>query len=294
MTRRVVWRWVGVALLLGVRGLAGPRAVLAQSENETRWSHATWVDDFNFLAANALVGGVTGGILARLHGRSFRDGFARGSVGGGVVYVGKRTAAARFSGAGFLGREVSAVGASVTRSAAYGSGMLDTLVLPVGPLRLVLTPESVARSTLRVDLQEVAWLAYGLAEDRLDLDVGRTLSAGAPVFTSASRFEAGRDGVVDGAEMGGIIVMSRNPKWDGMDRVFAHERVHVLQFDVLKTTVGQPLETWAARKLGVRDLPVVRHVDFGVGHLPLLALLVAPRRYDHRLPEVEAEFLEVR
>ncbi|MGD8319774.1 MAG: hypothetical protein PVJ02_04955 [Gemmatimonadota bacterium] len=251
------------------------------------------MDDFNFLAANALVGALTGGVLARLHGRSFAGGFTRGALGGGVAYVGKRTAAARFSGAGFLGREVNALGASITRSAAYGSGMLDTLVLPVGPLRVYLTPQDPGGTALRLDLEEAYWLVYGLAEDRLDLDLRRSFSAGASVFTSASRFK-GRDGAVDGQAVGGMIVLSRNPRWDAPARIFAHERVHILQFDFFKLTVGQPLERWAVRRLGAADLPLMERVDLGVGHLPLVYLLIDPWRYDRSPLQVEAEFLETR
>lgn len=287
------WKGRGVVLLCLVCVLAVPGSGLAQSRPDTRWSRATWVDDFNFLAANALVAAVTGGVLARLHGRSFADGFTRGALGGGVVYLGKRTAVAGFSGAGLLGREVGALGASITRSAAYGSGMLDTLVLPVGPLRVHLTPRDPGGSALRVDLEEVYWLVYGLAEDRLDLDVGRSLSAGTAVFTSASRFK-GRDGNVDGQAGGGMIVLSRNPRWDAPARIFAHERVHILQYDFLKITAGEPLERWALGRLHAANLPLVSHVDPGVGYMLPWYLLSGIWSDENNPLQFEAEFLEGR
>ncbi|MCA1789783.1 MAG: hypothetical protein LC667_07980 [Thioalkalivibrio sp.] len=72
----------------------------AYGDDERRWVGATWVDDLGFTAINAVVSGVMGGItaVARDQG-SFSDGFLQGSIGGVIVYGGKRLSAARFDGA---------------------------------------------------------------------------------------------------------------------------------------------------------------------------------------------------
>ncbi len=91
-----------------------------------------WAGEFAILSGNAVLSGVTAGVVQKLRGGSFRDGFVRGLTGGGVIYLGKRVAAERFSGAGLLGREVASLGTSMVRNASEGYGLLDDVVLPVG------------------------------------------------------------------------------------------------------------------------------------------------------------------
>ena len=164
-------REVNLSRLIGSMALlfmfvAGPCSAQSSrwSEEDRRWAFATWVDDLNFLSLNALLGGLTAGIVSHLQDGSFRDGFVGGAMGGGVAYVGKRIAAARFSGAGFLGREVTAVGGSMARNASLGVGVLDTLVLPIGPLRAFATPRALRDTRLRLNLYETAGLVYRIIE----------------------------------------------------------------------------------------------------------------------------------
>ena len=134
-----------------------------------RWRPDPGVGEVTFLGANTLIGALTGGIFQTLRGGSFADGFTRGALGGAVVYAGKRLSVERFSGAGFLGREIAAVGTSIVRNAGEGAATLRRLVLPVGPLRLYLQPKGSAVVNLKVDLYELAWLGYALAEPALTL-----------------------------------------------------------------------------------------------------------------------------
>jgi hypothetical protein len=263
---------------------------VAQLDDE-RWSQATWIDELNFLGANALIGGLSGGIVRALRGGSFADGFARGALGGGVGYVGKRTAAADFDGAGFLGREIGAVGASMTRSAAFGSGWLDTLVVPLGPLRAYVPRARPGRLGVRVDLTEAVQLVYALQEDRLDFDLVRSLSAGVPVFVSELPFRDDADEYPSGIAWPGLVVL-RGPDDDVWSSTPRHEQVHVVQFDFMRIAMGLPLEGWIADLVNVRALPLLDHVDFGVGDLPLRAL--ASEHFigrENSLIEVEAEYL---
>lgn len=274
--------------------MAGPLAaqpVLADHEDEERWARATWVDDLNFLAANALLGGLTAGISSRLRGGPFSEAFARGALGGGVTYLGKRTAAARFDGAGLLGREVGAVGASIVRNAGLGIPVLDTLVLPLGPLRAFVPTGEPARARVRVDANDVAWLVSALAHDRLTFDWGESLSAGAPVFR-ASGLLASQGDSVSGRHQAGLVLVS-DVRPVRVDDVLAHERAHVLQIDFLEIAVAYPLEDVVGRWVGLDRTPVLRALMPGLAHYPLLWPFAGLERSRSPL-EVEADFLETR
>lgn len=276
-------------VLLVVAAFACPHVAAAQHD---RWASTSWVDDLNFASVNAIIGGLTAGIASEFRGGSFREAFTGGALGGGVAYVGKRVAAARFDGAGLLGRQVGAVGASITRNASTSSGLLDSLVVPLGPVRATISPASWSRPTLRLDAHDAYWLLYGLAEDRLTLDVGRSLSAGTPVFLTDALLGSGDDWA-NGRFEGGTIVMTEHSRADLGD-VFAHERVHAIQFDFLKHSIGYPLEDWLRGALGLGGAGGLTHVLAGLGHLPVSFLLVGPWSRDARLLEVEADFLEAR
>lgn len=87
---------------------------------------------------NALLGGATAAGMRLIRGESASESwsaFWTGTLGGGVTYAGKRVAVERFGGAGFLGRELATVGGSMVRNASAGRGVLEELVLPVGPVR---------------------------------------------------------------------------------------------------------------------------------------------------------------
>lgn len=258
---------------------------------QDRWSSTSWVDDLNFASANAIIGGLTAGVASRLRGGSFTDAFAGGALGGGVTYVGKRISAARFDGAGLLGRQIGAVGVSMTRNASSSSGLLDSLVVPLGPVRATVSPSRWRRPSVRLDASETYWLLYGLAEDRLTLDAGRSLSAGAPVFTTEADLRSG--GPVNGMFVGGTIVMTHRARAD-LEDVFAHERVHVMQYDFLKHAIGYPLEDWLRTTVGIADSGIATRFLVGYAHMPLRYLLIGPWPRSSRMTEVEAEFLEAR
>lgn len=133
---------------------------------------------------------------------------------------------------------------------------------------------------------------YGLSEERLTLDWGRTLSSGAPVFRTNARLRSGGD-FVDGVMAGGTITLSRLPE-SQLDEVFAHERVHIVQRDFLKTTTGLLAEDWVRSKVGLDRAGLVDHLIAGIAYGPFDYLLfgVWGRARDFR--EVEADFLVAR
>lgn len=278
---------IGAGILLA-RVAAGATPVQAQTAShvEARWSEATWVDDLGFSAMNSVMSGLLGGVTAMLRSEgSFAGGFARGSLGGAVVYGGKRLSAARFDGAGALGRVVTSLGASLVQDA--GPGLRPRrLVIPFGPFRLHHDRDS-GDTTVRPDLTAAYWMLYGMFHPSLRLDTGRSLSAGTAVFmTDGSKLEG-----VNGVMIGGTIFIDSAPRMDIGD-VFAHERVHVAQWDHLFVSGGLSVERWFAGKVGMESL--LDHVDLGVApYIPMGVPLLIWGRASNPF-EVEADYLHTR
>jgi hypothetical protein len=169
-------------LLIGFLFAGWTAPLPAQSRSE-EWTAPQWVGDVTFVGANALMSGVSAGILQRLRGGSFRDGLARGAFGGSVQYAGKRLAAQHFDGAGLLGRQVSATGVSMVRNAADARPTFDRLLFPLGPLHLYVHLSDGVTVRPKVNLRALITLISAAAHTELRWDAGATLSAGAPCFT---------------------------------------------------------------------------------------------------------------
>ncbi len=252
--------------------------------------------DVAYLAVNGAIGGLTAGLWQELSGGSFADGFARGALGGSTVYAGKRLAAEPFFGAGLLGRGISSVGSSVVRNAADGRGLLDEVVVPVGPVRLYAGPDGITSPRVEVDLRDLYWTAYGLAEDRLSLDLGESVSSGAPVFRSSRPFQGPDAEPAGGLAQAGVVFLG--PEAASLDprdeTVLPHERVHVIQHDFVYHVWFRPLEDRLARSLPGEGLSHVLDYDLLYPGLRGLASLLGVEREFRAPGEAEAEFLETR
>lgn len=285
-----------LALLLGASIPLPGGALLAQEEPD--WATPA-LGEAAFLSLNTLLGGLTAGLHRELSGGSFGEGFARGALGGGLVYAGKRIAAEKFAGAGFLGREVAAVGTSAVRNASRGRGTFERLLLPVGPLHLYVRTGALTGAPgaagplvgIQVDLKDLYWTVYGVAERRLAFDLGASLSSGAPVFR-ADRQLRYRGAATRGLAAGGVIFLASDAA--GLrDEVLAHERAHILQADFAHGVWTGPLEEWLAAGLPRQGFRAALDYDVAFG---LLAwgtralgseVLWEPREW-------EADFLEER
>lgn len=210
--------------------------------------------DFTLASANALLAGLTAGVSRALRGGSFVDGFLRGGAGGAVAYAGRRIAVGRTPAAGLLGRQVHAVGASVTRNAATGAGTLASVVLPLGPLRVDVgrrPGEGVPR--LRVSGADAVMSIWAFSRPELSLDVGESVSSGALVFDSSEHIEVGGNRI-QGVAFGGVVLLSGFLRDRG--HALAHERVHILQHDFVSRLWTGPLEDWLLGHVpGSRHLP---------------------------------------
>jgi hypothetical protein len=209
-------------------------------------------------AVNAAIGGVIAGARSLLLGGSIARPLALGALGGGVQGLGRQIAASPFTGSGLLGREVSALGISLT----YSAGV-DSLVVfaPLGPVMLELRPGTAQALRARVSLFDVLTLGLSLADRESSFDLEASLSAGAPTFRRPrSRMPLGAQ--EGGFAQVGTIFLAREEPADSRRLTLRHESVHVLQWDALSQLVALPVE----RAL-VSRLPggawLERHADVG-------------------------------
>jgi len=272
------------ALLMGpIPAAAAPSPVVSSAEAP---------EDLRYLSVNAGLGALAAGLSRAVRGDFSPGAFLQGALGGAVSYSGKRLGGEAFDGAGLLGRQLAALGSSVVRSAAQGGGVLDTLFVPVGPGWLQLG--TAARASYRVDVEQVAWVAYGFTRPHLDFDLGASLSSGAFVFAGDERLR-GEDDDALGRAAPGVISLRR--LGDTRDAAtLAHERVHIAQLDHLKIVAGRPLEGWFRELWGIPSSGSFwGRVEAGVGHYPFLWLLTAPwPAHGSRPLEREAEFIEAK
>lgn len=283
-----------VSVLVGtlISGLAAPASLQAQ-DRSSEWTAPRWMGDVAFVGTNALLGGLSAGLMQHMEGGDFRDGFTRGAFGGMTAYAGRRIAAAEFSGAGLLGRQVSAVGASVVRNAGEGRGSLERLVFPVGPVRLYVDRAEATTIRPRVALYDLAWVVTFATRSETEVDWSASLSSGAPVFRSPQRsYKDHRGEPVDGLAAGGSIGVS-DIFHDRRRQVLPHERVHVLQHDFAFLVWSDPVEKRVmARHRWTRELS--RHVDLGLVFPTLRGAFYRgfDVRHSQQLAEIEAMFLD--
>jgi hypothetical protein len=189
---------------------------------------------------------------------------------------------------------VSAVGVSVARNAGDGRPSLERLMFPVGPLHLHVDRGDglVVRPKLHVvGLAQAARLAV---RDETAFDWSASLSAGAPVFRAPGQRLRFEDEPASGLVVHGSIVLGEAGP-GGPDRLFAHERVHVIQGDYVFLAWSDPLESWLA-DLSQATRAIYRYLDFG-GVVPVAAIglsRVVTVPWGERPHELEAAFLEGR
>jgi hypothetical protein len=282
------------AVLVLVLATLAPSLAAAQHDHTHPPSSrgADWTGHAAAAGANALLGGLTAGGLQKLRGGSFQDGFTRGLLGGAVVYAGKRVAAERFDGAGLLGREIAAVGASAVRNAGEGRPTLERITLPLGAVRVDVRTGAHSGVGARLDAHAALWTLYGVLDPQLSFDAGASLSSGAAVFRAPDpRLHLAGQAGLGMAFPGTIFLGHIHPDPSGrMPETFAHERIHVIQYDQVFLFWDEPLQRAVAPRLpGVRTIHSVADLDVVFTGVAVLGALLLP--YPHRPWEAEAILL---
>lgn len=285
---------LGICALAAVP-LAG-RPAAAQTLPDTMAFSAPvprWMGQFTSLSANAALGALTGGIIQELKGGSFKDGFVRGALGGSIVYVGKRVAAERFTGAGFAGRELAAVGSSAVRNAADGVGTFDRLILPVAITKVYWNRQT-GSARIKLDAVAAGYTTYGILEDQLHFDAHESFSAGTFVFRTHNKVIEGRHDaeVAAGVQAEGVIFRADVPGWGHtfLKRAVAHERVHVLQDDQLFITLNERADEWLFSKTSLTRT-AARYIDLNLSTEALRELARLIPKHSDRPWETEAIYL---
>jgi hypothetical protein len=165
------------------------------------------------------------------------------------------------------------------------------VIAPVWLITVEVRPHDHERVRARVSLMDLAFVASAVLDGR-SLDLGSSLSAGAPVFSRAiSPAYGAATGLVElgYSRMGVIYLMDDTPPAVRRETL-SHEAVHLLQWDAYNQLVTLPIERTLVR--GVRGgASLLRFMDLGMLS-PASALLVAqPIAYERQPWEREAYLL---
>jgi hypothetical protein len=237
---------------------------------------------------NVLLGGLTAATRALIEGHDPARAFAIGAIGGAVHFGAKLIG----PGASVAGMAVGATGTAIVANAGRGVSPLDELYLPVGPLRLRVTPRASPKFRVAVNAADAVTLTWNLARPGLVVDWGRTASNGTFVFLTENRRIRFVDREVSGVAAGSTIILSAFATQPG--RTMRHEVAHVHQHFFLDEAWGRPVEEYLRRRVSpARRLP--RWLELGIVP-PALGMLeqgVFGRDGPmSRLKESEAEMLE--
>ncbi len=270
--------------------LAAPEPARAQANAST---------ELKVIGANALLGGVTAGVTALVHGRPFRRAFGLGAAGGAIVYGGKRFMSWHgIPGSGLAGRFVGATGASMVRNGAAGRGAFDLMLLPMGPFTLYLRPPNDSTNApIKLNLVRAAYLTGLVLRDDFRVDWHASLNAGTPVFERPGRVLFRRDDKVTlGLAIGGAVIVGDPTSMPLVNatpygELLAHERVHVVQGDFLEISWTGPIEQWLLGALPGGTW-LRRYVEPGFLSLAIAAAGLAAMPGDVSPWEKEAEYFE--
>lgn len=192
-----------------------------------------------FVAVNVLLGGLTGGIQGWFRGHSIVRAFAKGAVGGGVTYYGKRMVA---EDRPVLGRQVAATGASMVANAGAGRGIVDRLTFPLGPALLDVDATGSGEHGVRWNLATVVAIAYAVSHGEMSFDWRASLQTGSPVF----QYVGGDPW--QGRHMAGVVLLNQRyiDRWSTSDahrrQVLSHEQIHVIQQDFTTIAMGESFD----------------------------------------------------
>ena len=277
------WKTVGLSRLIAVGVFLACTALPVSAQVSTGMR----VQD---LGVNAAIGAVTATLRSVARGRGFKRAALQGLIGGATIGVARQVAASPFSGSGFVGRELSAVGLSALTSA--GSDH-TTLAFPVGPVELQLIDGRAF--DWRVNATYAVAAARNSMSRTAHIDATLSLYSGTFVFRDNRETLHTSNGEARGSEFfGGIkIAKSAFANSNGTPNVLYHENVHVLQDDYLALSVANPIERLILERTSI-GRRITRHIDVGLLSLGLNGLANSLVPYESRPWEREAYALTPR
>lgn len=137
----------------------------------------------------------------------------------------------------------------------------------------------------KVDAVGAGAIVWGMLHDVSQFDLGQSLSSGAVVYRNSGNF------ALPGTVFYGRTITEADAENEAY--VFAHEKVHVLQYDQGYFTLGSPLEDWIGGRFSFLQ-GTLNHLE--LFNIPfVVAVGLAGERYwagNHQQPwEKEAKYL---
>ena len=210
--------------------LALPRVAPAQYPERDAGAHA------RYLALNVVIGITTSMARAAISGAPIRPTLTKGLVGGSLMSAGMELVGTRRPSARFAGLQLTAVGASITRNADAGVGLLSDISLPVYPFYVRVRPSARYPVTARLSAMSTVRLVSIMTDaNRPRIDWSETLTAGAPVFASplwrlpSESCPPPCEGAFAQHNLGTIVYSASAGTDYDLDRSLAHESLHLAQ-----------------------------------------------------------------
>ena len=195
------------------------------------------------VAANVLIGAITGGVGNVAGGRSFWSGAAKGASGGVFIFAGKEVISRQGSLHAWGGRQLAAIGSSQVRNGAAGRPILSELVFPLWFSRVYVKTSGRPKVSMRFDLSTAVGGAIMASRVTTKFELGQSLRNGVLMFGE----EFGQDSVA-GEHISGAIQVDRVPAIAPDEAqyrrgaVTAHEIIHAVQYDFVGIALSEPLE----------------------------------------------------
>ena len=216
---------LGMGLLLTL-----PRPACAQGAERDRGART------RYLALNVAIGATASIARAVVSGAPIRSTVAKGMLGGSMMSAGMELIGTESAATRFAGLQLTAVGASVARTADNGAPMFSDITLPVYPFYVRVRPGSPSPITARLSALSTFRLVSVLSGGhRPSVDWGATIATGAPVLRSprwrlpSASCAAWCEGSF-AQHNAGVIVYSASAGTDyHLARTLAHESVHLAQ-----------------------------------------------------------------
>ena len=208
------------------------------------------------IVGNAVIGGVSAAMQAKLSGKPFAKALLGGFLGGALHGSGKTLS----PGAPLAGYALGAAGVSIAANAGRGAGYLDEVVLPIGPGRLRITREPRARIDATLNAFESAMLARRLFQPGTRFDLTQSLLAGTVVLRTSAELFNGAGSRAAGITSGSVILLSDHASKP--EETLKHERIHAHQAWFIQELWGRPVESSLRRTPVGRLIP--RWLELGV------------------------------